>query len=117
MKQTRTARVKWTAPNRNGYETNFDSAMFHDSGEAGLGLVIWNHEGEVMAGLSEKIPFPPSVTQLELIVARRVALLVQEVGLRNSILEGDWKLSSTPFGNVIYFNLLLVILFRILWFM
>ena len=49
MKQTRTARVKWTAPNRNGYETNFDSAMFHASGEAGLGLVFaipfWKETG------------------------------------------------------------------------
>ena len=45
--------------------------MFHDSGEAGLGVVIRNHEGEVMASLSEKIPPPPSVTQLELLAARR----------------------------------------------
>ena len=61
MKQTQTARVKWTAPNRNVYKTNFDSAMFHDSGEAGLDVVIRNHEGEVMTELSEKIPLPPSV--------------------------------------------------------
>jgi len=43
--------------------------MFHDSGEAGLGVVIRNHEGEVMASLSEKIPLPPSVTQLELLIS------------------------------------------------
>ena len=69
IKQTRTARVKWTAPDINGYKTNFDGAMFHDSGEAGLGVVIRNHEGEVMASLSEKIPLPPSVTQLELLIS------------------------------------------------
>ena len=28
--------------------------MFHESGEAGLGVVIRNHEGEVMAALSEE---------------------------------------------------------------
>lgn len=92
MKQTRTARAKWTTPNRNGYKTNFDGAMFHDSREAGLGVVIRNHEGEVMAALSEKIPLPPSVTQLELLATRRAALFVQEVGLSNSILEGDLEI-------------------------
>ena len=54
MKQTRTARERWTAPDRNGYKTNFDGAMFHDSGEVGLGVVIRNDEGEVMAALSGK---------------------------------------------------------------
>lgn len=44
MKQTHTTREKWTVPDRNGCKTNFDNAMFHDSGEAGLGVVIRNHE-------------------------------------------------------------------------
>lgn len=89
MKQNRAVRNKWVAPVRNEYKTNLDGAMIHDTGEVGLGVVIWNHEGEVMAALSEKIPQPPSVTQLELLAARRAALFVQEVGLHNSILEGD----------------------------
>lgn len=91
-KQNRVVGEKWVAPVRNGYKTNFDDAMFHDTGKAGLGVVIQNHEGEVMAALSEKIPMPPSITQLELLAARRAALFAQEVGLRNSILEGDSKI-------------------------
>ena len=63
--------------------------MFHDIGEAGLGVVIWNHEGVVMVALSEKIPQPSLVTLLELLAARRAAIFVHEVGLHNSILEGD----------------------------
>ncbi|KAL0016359.1 hypothetical protein SO802_003428 [Lithocarpus litseifolius] len=81
--------VKWRPPDQCEYKTNFDGAMFHDIGEAGLGVVIRNHDGEVMAALSEKIPQPSSITLLELLAARKVAIFVHEVGLHNSILEGD----------------------------
>ena len=50
-------------------------------GEASLGVVIRDHAGEIIAALSKKIPQPPSVTCLELLVARRVAIFVHEVGL------------------------------------
>ena len=91
VKPPRTARVKWKPLDRNSYKTNFDGAMFHNSGKAALGVVIQNHEGEVMVALSrrKKIPLPPSVTQLELLAAWQAALFVQEVGLHSSILEGD----------------------------
>lgn len=66
----RSAGMKWRLPDRIGYKTNFDGAMFHDTGEAGLGIVIQNHEGEVMVALSEEIPQPSLVTLLELLAAR-----------------------------------------------
>ena len=37
------------------YMVNFDGTMFGESDEVGIGVVIWNFEGEVMAALSEKI--------------------------------------------------------------
>ena len=54
VKPTRTARVKWKPLDRNSYKTNLDGAMFHNSGKAALGVVIQNHEGEVMVALSRK---------------------------------------------------------------
>ncbi|KAK9987375.1 hypothetical protein SO802_032326 [Lithocarpus litseifolius] len=63
--------------------------MFSDAGEAGIGAVIRNREGEVMAALSEKIPQPSSVTLLEVLAARQAAIFIHEVGLCNSVLEGD----------------------------
>lgn len=42
-----------------------------------------------MASLSEKIPNPSFIALLELVVARSAALFISEVGLDNSILEGD----------------------------
>lgn len=72
----------------NSFKTNFDGAMFIDLGEAGLGVVIYNHAGEIIATLLEKIPQPPSVACLELLAARQATIFVHEVGHHDSILEG-----------------------------
>ncbi|KAL0006368.1 hypothetical protein SO802_013929, partial [Lithocarpus litseifolius] len=71
------------------FKTNYDGAMFDESDEAGLGVVIRNSEGQVMVALSEKIKKPPSVVALELLAARRAAALVSETGFQQSCFEGD----------------------------
>ena len=88
-KQARQKAVKWTPPDQHSFKTNFDGALFSDTGEAGWGVVIRDHAGEIIAALSEKIPQPPLVTCLELFATRRVAIFVHEVGLQDSIMEGD----------------------------
>ena len=52
--------------------------MFTDKGEAGMGVVIRNHAGEIIIALFEKIPLPPSVTCLELLAVRHVAIFVHK---------------------------------------
>ena len=42
-------------PSPRMYKTNFDRAMFEDSGKAGIGVIIRNSRGEVMASLAKKI--------------------------------------------------------------
>ena len=63
--------------------------MLEETEEAGIGEVIRNSAREVMASLSEKIPLPSSVEAVEALAARRAARFVQEVGITESILEGD----------------------------
>ena len=70
---------------------NFDGAVFSNSYEAGLGVVIWNERGEVRASLSEKIVLPSSVEILEMLAARRVAIFANELGYKNVCFEGDAK--------------------------
>lgn len=55
-------------------------------------MVIRNHEGDVMVAFLEKIPLPSSVVVLEMLAARRATLFVHEVGLHDSIMEGDSKI-------------------------
>lgn len=60
--------------------------------------------------MSEKIVLPSSMTALEMLVARRAVLFAKEIGIHNSIFEGNsevvidslnkgYKLNST-FGNL-----------------
>ena len=63
--------------------------MFAILGETGIGVVIQNEFGEVMAALSEKIALPTSVETLELLAARRATVFAMELGLQQISFEGD----------------------------
>ena len=56
---------------------NFDGALFGESNERGLGVVICNSEGEVMVALSEKIPV---VETVELLATYHAMAFFLEVG-------------------------------------
>ena len=84
-------RPRWKPPNQGGVKTNIDGAIFKDINAAGLGVVIRNDRGKVLA--AEKIPIPNLVLTLEILAARRVVQFVHEVGISNSIFEGDSKIS------------------------
>lgn len=56
--------------------------MFEENDNAGIGIIVWNSYGEVMAALSQKIPKPPSVEILEIFDAMRAVKFVQEIGLQ-----------------------------------
>ncbi|XP_075665130.1 uncharacterized protein LOC142634749 [Castanea sativa] len=68
---------------------NFDEAMYSESEDAGVGVVVRNSFGEVKAALAKKIRKPPSVDVLELLAARRAALFSEELGLDRVNFEGD----------------------------
>ena len=63
--------------------------MFEETNEAGIGIVIRNSAGEVMALLSEKTPLPSLVKAVEILATRRADNFVQEIGIADSIFEGD----------------------------
>lgn len=68
---------------------NFDGAMFGESNEAGFGVVIRNHKGEVLAALSEKIQKPTTVDVWEILAAKRAMNFSLEWGFIKSVIEGD----------------------------
>ena len=81
--------VKWTAPGAHNYKLNFDGATFAEDGIAGIGVVIRNEAGLVMASLSQRIPLPASVIEVEALAARRAMEFALELGFDDVILEGD----------------------------
>jgi hypothetical protein len=46
-------RTKWKLPIPDRFKVNFDGATFAETNEAGLGAIICNHQGEVMASLCQ----------------------------------------------------------------
>uniref|UniRef100_A0A7N2L7F5 RNase H type-1 domain-containing protein n=1 Tax=Quercus lobata TaxID=97700 RepID=A0A7N2L7F5_QUELO len=83
---------KWQPPNPGEYKTNLDGAMFTVSDEAGLGVVVRDSNGLVVAAMAEKMKQPHSVECLEMLAARRAVIFVKEIGLQESHFEGDSEL-------------------------
>ncbi|XP_057444610.1 uncharacterized protein LOC130736850 [Lotus japonicus] len=80
--------VAWRGPARGTYKCNFD-ASFVDGGVAGLGMVVRNHRGEVMASACS---YPVHVTTplLAKAMAMRWSLqLAVDLGFRRISLETD----------------------------
>ena len=82
-------RLPWTPPSAGFYKLNFDGAVFENSGRAGLGVVVRDVEGMIIAALSQNIPLPSSVESVEAMAARRAILLAQEISLTRVVMEGD----------------------------
>lgn len=56
---------------------------------AGIGVVIHDSEGEVIAALLERISLPPSVENVEAMSCRRAMHFALEIGIRDVVFEGD----------------------------
>ena len=76
-----------------------------------MGVVIRNNKGHVMASLSQKIPQPMSINEVEVLAARRALKLAVELGFDHIILEGHSKIlhkallvegrNFTPYGHLV----------------
>ncbi|KAL0015374.1 hypothetical protein SO802_002443 [Lithocarpus litseifolius] len=103
---------KWHPPQTDTYKINYDGAVFTKSNEAGIGVVVRNEKGEVMASLAEKIGMPVGgVEVIEAMAARKAILLAVELGFHQCIIEGDSEIvfkaltegvsNHSSFGHII----------------
>ena len=74
----------WKPPDLGEIKINFDGAMFKDSHEAGIKVVVQNPH-------REKIPMPFSVVILESLAVRRAIIFIHEIRFLKSSFEGDPK--------------------------
>nr|XP_023927696.1 uncharacterized protein LOC112039084 [Quercus suber] len=102
--------TKWMPPPTDWVKVNFDGAVFQESGEAGLGTIIHNDHGLVMATLTQVIPLLTLVEMVEVLAAQRALIFAKELGFDHVILEGESKIavqamkregySATSFGYI-----------------
>ena len=88
----RTSPVQWQPPLRNLVKANFDGAVFGEEQEDGIGVVIRNNEGQVLAALQEKVRMPTTMEILEILAARKAATFARELGFSQVCFEGDAEL-------------------------
>ena len=84
-----TNRVTWIPPPANSLKINFDGALFKDINKVGLGVIIRDNHGQVLASLSEQIQLPCSSNLVEAIATARAISFAHDLSLSNYILEGD----------------------------
>ena len=90
---------------------NFDGAIFKEKSLAGIGCIIQNDKGLVMAAFTQFILLPTLVETVEVLAAHSAIGFAQELSLDQIILEGNletcinalskggWESSS--FGHII----------------
>ncbi|XP_050249318.1 uncharacterized protein LOC126696677 [Quercus robur] len=86
-------RIIWKPPPWPRHKVNFDGAVFREDDSAGVGAVIRDEKGFMVAAMAEKIPLPYSITALEALAAIRALRLAGDIGLESFILEGDSKIT------------------------
>ncbi|XP_065638811.1 uncharacterized protein LOC136071439 [Quercus suber] len=81
--------IKWSPPQLGHYKVNVDRAVFSKRKQVGIGVIIRDSGGMVIAALSRKLAFPLGALETE---AKAMEVGVQfalDVGVRDVTLEGD----------------------------
>ena len=81
--------VRWRPPNTDELKINYDGSIFSEDGRVGLGVVVRNSEGVVIASLSQQIPLPATITQVEAPAVRRATEFAMKLGITSAVLERD----------------------------
>ncbi|CAL5355830.1 unnamed protein product [Camellia sinensis] len=81
--------VCWCAPAEGWFKVNFDGARFKELQTVGVGVVIRNSMGEVMAAMTEQLPFWVDADCVEAFAAAKAIDLATDLGFSDIILEGD----------------------------
>ena len=91
--------VRWNPPSEGMYKANFDGSIFSELFLGGIGVVIRDAYGNVIAALSQKIPLPHSVDLVEALAASRAVSFARELRISKVEFEGDSKRVVTAINN------------------
>ena len=80
---------QWQAPPPDVYKLNFDAALFSGMNRIGIGTIIRNDKGEVMAPMAAVGPGAENSEEAELMAYRRSLEFAVDAGFSRLIIEGD----------------------------
>ena len=76
-------------PSQDVYKLNFDAAVFSDLNCSGVGAIIRNCDGEVMAGMAARGEYVHNSDDAEALACRKALEFAMEAGFSSLIIEGD----------------------------
>ncbi|KAF5468805.1 hypothetical protein F2P56_012925 [Juglans regia] len=79
----------WRPPPLNVYKANWDASIDRASSRMGIGVVVTNWEGRVMATLRSSRKLVPDAKLAEAVAALRAVLFCKQLGISRLLLEGD----------------------------
>jgi hypothetical protein len=79
----------WQKPPNGRWKINWDAAIHKEAMQMGVGVIIRDEFGSVVAAQSKLFPFITDPTTADVVAASFAVLLDREVGGRQIILEGD----------------------------
>lgn len=71
------------------YKINVDGAVFKTQKSAGVVVLIWDEQGQVVAALSQKIDAPLGALEVEAKAVEAGLHFARDVGISDFIMEGD----------------------------
>ena len=86
----------WAPPHSGLCKINVDGALFPTKKLAGIGVVIRDQQGRLLAALCRKIRAQMGALEVEAKAYEAGVLLARHLGLRNGVLEGDSVTVSMP---------------------
>ena len=105
------ADLRWKLPDSGFFKVNFDGALFLDQRCAGLGVVVRDSDGLIIAALSQRGRLLGSVDVVEALAIWRAICFAKELGLHHLVIEGDSlqviqaitdsRLVQTLYGHII----------------
>ena len=84
-------RACWKPPSVDFVKINVDGVVFSYENKFGIGVVICNHEGQVLATQSLKLHQAYSPSLIEAIVVYSGIILASNIGFHKAMVEGDSK--------------------------
>ena len=95
VQQNQRPRKHWKPPSSEFFKINFDNAVFPHEKKAGIGVVIRDHNGLVIASCTKSVHQELCSDDIEAIAGGWALAFALEIGVKRAVLEGDsWMLSK-----------------------
>ena len=89
MQQIHHSKNYWKPPPLELYKINFDGVVFPHDKRSGLGVMIRDHRGHVIASCSKRVHQELCSNEIKAIAAGWALSFALEVGVKRAVLEGD----------------------------